>query len=167
MEKQIKAHNSKQPDNFLNVKIDEEILRELLKEYLELPEENRFVAIQPFLLHKKHKVQKIGLYLIKSSLYREEDLIRVLEIALEQADASWIRTWLEHILPNLGIPKTLSVLRKNLLNYSPGVDSALYWLPWYIDSNDVENVSAFKELMKEADELGIIRKPQIVPIYKK
>jgi hypothetical protein len=144
------------PEDFINGKIDEKSLQVIAEKLTQLPEEERFSAIELLLQHRNFSIQKIGLFFVKICIHDEEINKKILEIALDVGDASWIRYWLETVIPKLGFHKIMSILKDNLQIKPIGVDKALYWLAWLIPEDDKDSGSEYLDLIKQAKKLNVI-----------
>lgn len=150
-------------EKYLDKFPDDKELNELTRNLRKLPEEERFQFIMKLLSHKSFCAHGVGQYLARACLERKEFLAAILELGLEVADASRIRWWLGAVVPKLGFPRATAILKSKLGTQPKQVDKALYWLPDYLPENSERSLKALQELRQAADEMGIIRKPKVVP----
>ncbi len=105
--------------------------RELFDWLRQQTEETRFAFLMDLM---KHQVI-VALQLAHKSLESRASFIKLLELAVENCDASSIRYWLDCVVPRLGFRRTAdNLLRLSELRMD-GVSKALYWLPRYASSD--------------------------------
>ena len=103
--------------------------RELAVELRKLPEAQKLAFVEDFIV--VHPV--VALDLAKKCLTDRYSYVSLLNRALNEADPSSIRYWLECTVPRLGFRKTIAHLRAQATFNPSGVDRAKYWLPLFAD----------------------------------
>ena len=91
----------------------------------QLHESDRLVFVKDVCAKAPH----YGLYFAHRCLKTCPSFEALLKLAVEQADASSIKYWLEAIAPRVGIRHVATVLIEMIPSHPVGVEKAAYWLP--------------------------------------
>lgn len=125
--------------------------RELAKQLRTLPDDERFA----FVLEMVNVDLVVALRLANACLQQREQFQRLLEHGLARVkDLSAVDLWLNAVMPRLGVPRVLAVLREQLDAHPFAVGSALYFLQGYVKKEDTAAVAAFRELYEAASQKG-------------
>ena len=119
--------------------------RELASLLRKMPETERFEYIQQAI----HKHISVGLQLANSCLQHKTYFLSLLRQGLENADASWIRWWLETVLPHLGARRVIIELTRYAKESPDAVWMALYWLPGLLPKEDCKAREQMKQLVQQ------------------
>jgi hypothetical protein len=90
-----------------------------------------------------------ALKLANSTLKNKKYFQDLLEKGLESANASEIEIWLKHLVPRLGFRYVVNVLEKKVELQPEQVQTALYWLPKFLQNGHKKEVELFKNLEKK------------------
>ncbi len=105
---------------------------ELARKLRQLPEEVRFAAIQEFIQFNLF----MGLNLAYTCLSTPKYFRRMLDQALDTADASSMQYWLECVVPKLGYRRVMYVLSRKIDAQPVSVDNALYFMGKFLPPAD-------------------------------
>lgn len=100
---------------------------------------------------------RIGLSLANAHLRDSKYFYSIMDIGLDTADAHSMRSWLDCIVPRIGVKRVLHRLIKQMDKYPVGVSKTLYWLPSYVSETDEKANNIFLTLMEKASDKGIVR----------
>jgi hypothetical protein len=101
--------------------------RDLAKELRRHPEDEKLEFIKDFATFNP----VVAMNLARKCLAKKRSFETLLEQALDQADPSSIRYWLECLVPRLGFRRVITHLRSNSGTHGEGVAKAKYWLPMF------------------------------------
>jgi hypothetical protein len=87
-----------------------------------------------------------ALKLANSTLKNKKYFQDLLEKGLESANASEIEIWLKYLVPRLGFRYVIHVLEIKVELQSDQVKKALYWLPKFLQNDNIKDVKLFKNL---------------------
>jgi hypothetical protein len=90
-----------------------------------------------------------ALKLANSTLKNKKYFQDLLEKGLESSNASEIEIWLKYLVPRLGVRYVIHVLETKVEAQSEQVKKALYWLPKFIQNDNMKEVNLFKNLEKK------------------
>jgi hypothetical protein len=101
--------------------------RDLAQKLRRLPEHECLGFIQDFAVANP----AVALDLAKKCLSKRQSFEALLDQALNDANSSGIRYWLEAIVPRLGIRRVVALLRDRAYSKADAVSQAAYWLPMF------------------------------------
>ena len=130
-------------ENYLGKRRTAQLERSLLRELMEVPEEERFQFIQQVLSADI----RLGLRLANVSLRKREYFRWMLDRALITADASRIKLWLGCVIPRLGMSQVVSILTERMPDQPEAVRKAAYWLPKFSRKEDIRGLTALHKFL--------------------
>lgn len=117
---------------------------ELARKLRQLPEEARFAAIQEFIQFNLFMGLNVAYTCLRTPVYFR----RMLDQALDTADASSIQYWLECIVPKLGFRRVLYVLSRKMEAQPASVDNALYFMGKFLPPADITALERLQGLRR-------------------
>ena len=91
-----------------------------------------------------------ALKLANSTLKNKKYFQDLLEKGLESSNASEIEIWLKYLVPRRGVLYVIHVLETKVEAQSEQVKKALYWLPKFIQNDNMKEINLFKNLEKKS-----------------
>lgn len=104
----------------------------------------------------------VGLEVARSALTNRAHVEQLLERGILSADPSTTKIWLSSLLPKIGVGGVLRMLRRRLATDPKAVDNALYWMPRFVSAGNARHREQLRELRREAEERGVIRRARTV-----
>src|SRR4051812_47643494 len=101
--------------------------RDLARELRKVPENERLEFVKELAVANP----AVALILARKCLADKHSFESLLDQAINEANSSGIRYWLEAIVPRLGIRRVVAHLRRQSFANPEGVAQAAYWLPMF------------------------------------
>lgn len=148
MARERESELTAQPEDFVTRPRDSVRERELARRLRQLPEEDRFTFIRTLI----DKDLVVGLLLARNCLRDRKYFETILDLGVKTADASFIKLWLQCVIPPLGFRRVVRLVTRKLATEPHGVEKAAYWL-WvmrpYSDPTALQGLTQLNHLLRE------------------